>query len=178
MKRSWAAVFAAAAVVVAAVLFVSTGFSADGPRQGLHVGNIPPDFSATDLSGGKQSLAQYRDKIVVLHFWASWCPYCRGEMPKLIRIHNELGQQGVKVLAVSVDEDTAKLSQLVASAKVPYAVIPDIRNDLAIAADYRVYGIPVTYVIGRNGQVTARFQGPGDLFEAVKKAVDKSPLPS
>ena len=142
--------------------------------EGLASGQRPPVFHVTDLEGRPQSLAQYGGKVVVLHFWATWCPYCRAEIPKLLRIHRELAARGVTILAVGVDENVGQLRQFVASSRLPYAVIADAEANFALAQDYEIVGIPATYVIGRDGRLAALLSGPSDLFTVVQRvaAVD------
>ena len=139
-------------------------------RTGTRAGFRPPDFSARDLSGQQQTLARYRGRLLVLHFWASWCPHCRGEIPELLDLHNR-GARDVKVLTVSVDEDPAALQRFIASAGLPYPVIADAQVSPPISSRYRVQGIPVTVVIGRDGLIAARLDGAGDIHGAVQRAM-------
>lgn len=139
--------------------------------KGLRPGKQPPDFSASDLNGTTQSLKAYRGKVVVLHFWATWCPYCRNEAPKLKTIHQRWGGKDVQVLAVSVDEDQGKLHQFVKAQQLPYTVIWEGDAQDALSDLYAVSGIPVTYIIGRDGLVAERFTGAADLVPAVARVV-------
>jgi len=142
--------------------------------EGLSVGQRPPAFSVLDLQGQRQSLKQYRGQVVVLHFWATWCPYCRGEIPKLLQIHEQGSPQGVTVLAVSVDEDLAQLQAFVQQAGLPYIVIPDARSPSSVASAYGVRGIPVTYLLDRDGRIAYRFFGSADLLGAVQHLLARS----
>ena len=144
---------------------------------GLSVGRRPPAFSALDLRGQRQTLTQYRGRVVVLHFWATWCPYCRGEIPKLLEVQHHGDTQDVTVLAVSVDRDVEQLEAFVARATLPYIVIPDARSDTPLAGLYGVQGIPVTYVLDRDGRIAYRFFGSADLIGAVQRLMEKSPAP-
>ena len=145
--------------------------------EGLSVGQRPPPFAATDLRGQRQSLKQYRGQVVVLHFWATWCPYCRGEIPKLLEVYRHGETQDVTVLAVSVDRDVEQLAAFVTQATLPYIVIPDARSDTSLADLYGVQGIPVTYVLDRDGRIAYRFFGSADLIGAVQRLMAKSPAP-
>ncbi len=142
--------------------------------RGLGKGQQPPAFSAQDLDGRPHSLEQHAGKIIVLHFWATWCPYCRSEIPKLTRIHRELASKDVIVLAVSVDEDLGQLRSFVASSQLPYAVIPDAEGNFALTDAYAVSGIPVTYIIGRDGKMAARLSGAGDMHAIVQRLAGAS----
>ena len=145
--------------------------------EGLSVGQRPPAFSVLDLQGQQHSLKQYRGRVVVLHFWASWCPYCRGEIPKLLQIHEQNSPQEVAVLAVSVDQDLAQLQTFVQQAGLPYIVIPDARNPSSIASAYGVQGIPVTYLLDRDGRIAYRFLGSADLLGAMQRLLAPSSAP-
>ena len=145
-------------------------------RTGTRAGFRPPDFSARDLAGQPQTLARYRGRLLVLHFWASWCPHCRGEIPELVDLHDQ-GAHDVKVLTVSVDEDPAALRRFIASAGLPYPVIADAQASAPISNRYRVQGIPVTVIIGRDGLIAARLDGAGDIRGAVQRALGAAARP-
>ncbi len=161
-------------VIVSAVVMIAGTVSAASSR-GLRPGKQPPDFSAPDLTGVTQSLQAYRGKIVVLHFWATWCPYCRGEVPKLKEIQSRWGSKQVKILAVSLDEDLAKLQQFVQAQQLPYVVIWEGHAEDVLSDLYAVSGLPPTYLIGTDGLVIERFSGAADLVPAVQRAVETSP---
>ena len=137
----------------------------DGPGSGQR----PPAFSAKDLTGTEQTLAKYAGNVVVLHFWATWCGYCRAEIPKLKEVHQRWSSRGVTILAVSIDEDPARLRSFIKQALLPYEVIPDGENDFAISLEYGLVGVPLTYIIAPDGRVALRFAGPADLTGAVER---------
>ncbi len=160
---------AALLLAVGGTQAASAGASA---KRGLARGQLPPPVHASDLDGKPQSLDQYIGKVVVLHFWATWCPYCRMEIPKLKRVHQEMADKGVVVLAVSMDEDTDKLLQFVAASEIPYPVIADAKQNFTLAESYQIFGIPVTYVIGRDGHLLGRTQ---DVLAAAELAAALKP---
>lgn len=154
---------------------------AQSKREGDHafsVGQRPPAFSVKDLRGQRQTLKQYRGQVVVLHFWATWCPYCRGEIPKLLEAFQHGAQQRVTVLTVSVDKDLAQLQAFVEQAALPYSVIHDGDQDSSLADAYGVGGIPVTYLIDRDGRIAYRFSGSSDFVSAIQYLLAKDPAPS
>lgn len=152
-----------------------TSAQVESDGAGLTVGARPPGFSATDLNGSPHSLQRYQGKIVVLHFWASWCPYCRGEIPKLTRIQEEWASKGVAVLAISADEDVAQLKRFVAKERLPYPVIADAEARSSVASRYQLTGVPTTYVVARDGRIASRIEGRGDLIGAVQRALSQPP---
>jgi peroxiredoxin len=173
MKRRALAASALAVLMLSAPVSAPEG-QASPARRGLAVGQQPPALSVKDLEGRPYSLerlAKEKD-VVVLHFWATWCPYCRAEIPGLARIHNELAAKGVTVLAVSVDDNLSALRRFVAGNKLPYPVIPDVEQGFELADGYAVEGIPITYLIGRDGLIVSHMGGKSGLFESVKRLAE------
>lgn len=141
--------------------------------EGLLVGQRPPRFSATDLSGTRHTLEQYEGSILVLHFWASWCPYCRSQIPELKTLHEEWAWKGVEVLTISIDQDLGKLRSFLQQSPLPYPVIADTETSLLLGQRYDVAGVPLTFVLGRDGQIIVRLRGRADILGAVRTALDE-----
>ena len=121
-------------------------------------GERAPGFSLPKVDGGKASLAEQKGKVVLVYFWATWCGYCRKELPVAIeKIVRERRGQPFTVLAVSIEEPR----DLVASyAGLTSSVLLD--GDGAVAREYRVRATPTTIVIGRDGRLVARAAGTRD----------------
>ena len=105
------------------------------------------------MDGKPWSLKDQRGKVVVLNFWATWCPPCRKEMPDLEKLYQQFKEQGLVILAIS-DEDAGKVKPFVAGEKVTYPVLLDPGrkvNEL-----FQVEGIPKTFVYDRNGKLVAQ----------------------
>lgn len=171
MRRSWYA------VAVLCCGLVVTAAEAKGRRAafGFGVGYRPPEFTASDLNGTRQSLADQKGSVVVLHFWASWCPYCRSEIPELTQLHREWASKGVRVVTISTDEDVAKLKQFVMQSGLPYPIIADAEAEDSVAEQYAITGIPMTYIIDRDGLIVQRLTGASEIIEAVKRALAQPP---
>jgi peroxiredoxin len=110
------------------------------------------DFTLTDLEGKSWTLSELRGKVVVVNFWATWCPPCRKEMPDLEALYDRFKSEGLAVLAIS-DEDAAKVRPFIAEHQVTYPVLLDPGrkvNDL-----FQVEGIPKTFVYDRSGKLVA-----------------------
>jgi len=111
------------------------------------------DFTLTDLSGKSGTLKQLNGKVVVVNFWATWCPPCRKEMPDLEALYQQFKDQGLVILAIS-DEDMGKVKPFVAQEKVTYPILLDPGrkvNEL-----FQISGIPKTFVYDRNGKLAAQ----------------------
>ncbi len=111
------------------------------------------DFTLAEISGKTWTLKELRGKVVLLNFWATWCPPCRKEMPDLEALYNQFKDQGLVILAIS-DEDESKVRPFVAEQKVTYPVLLDPGrkvNEL-----FQIEGIPKTFVYDRSGNLVAQ----------------------
>lgn len=121
-------------------------------------GERAPGFSLPKVDGGKTSLAEQQGKVVLVYFWATWCGYCRKELPVAIeKIVRERKGQPFTVLAVSIEEPRDLVASYVKGAGVTSSVLLD--GDGAVAREYRVRATPTTIVIGRDGRLVARAAG-------------------
>ena len=128
------------------------------------------EFSLKDLQSKKVSLSDFRGKVVLLNFFATWCPPCRQEIPELIKIYQQNKQKGLEILGISLDAEEASfmLKNFVRQMKIPYPVLIGTE---AVAEDYRVFGVPITLIINREGKIVKRFEGlvPPRYFENALK---------
>ena len=130
-----------------------------GGTRPPHVGTSAPDFTVQD-SDRKVSLDEFRGKIVVLNFWATWCPPCLDEMPSLVHMQQRMKNKGVEVLAISVDADEGAYQEFLKSYKVDLLTVRDPAqksNNL-----YGTFKFPETYIIDRQGVLRRKFVGPID----------------
>jgi len=123
-----------------------------------------PDFNLRDANGGTSSLSAYRGSLVLLNFWATWCGPCREEMPSMDQLSRNFGGQGLVVVAVNQRENAALINKFMKTHSLNFATPMD--TDGRVAASYRVYGIPVTYLIDGNGQAIGMKSGPRDWSSA------------
>jgi peroxiredoxin len=133
-----------------------------------------PDFNLRDTNGGIASLSGYRGNLVLLNFWATWCAPCREEMPSMEQLSRSFGGQGFAVVAVNQRENAALANKFMKAHGLNFTVPLD--TDGRVAASYRVYGIPVTYLIDANGQALGMKSGPRDwasrdVIEAFRKLI-------
>ena len=123
------------------------------------IGSVAPDFTLQDADR-KISLSELRGKIVVLNFWATWCPPCVEEMPSLVQMQQRLKNKGVSVLAVSLDVDENAYHKFLKDYKVDLLTVrdPDQKSNNL----YGTFKFPETYIIDRNGVMRRKFIGPVD----------------
>jgi thiol-disulfide isomerase/thioredoxin len=122
-----------------------------------------PDFTLPDLDEETHKLSDYRGKVVMLNFWATWCPPCRREIPSMESIYHDLGKSGFVVLAVNEFEDPdhvfAYMGQL--SVLPNFPVLLD--TDSKVSQDYKVKGLPTTVLIDKQGRIVYRAVGGRDF---------------
>ena len=120
-----------------------------------------PAFSLPDLAGGRASLADYRGKVVMLHFWATWCLPCRAEVPKLHRLWNHFRSRGLEVVCVNVDRGGPEgVQAFMRETDAHFSTLLDPGG--RVRSLYEVRGLPTTYLIGRDGRITGRIIGERD----------------
>jgi peroxiredoxin len=111
------------------------------------------DFTLLDLQGKPWHLRDLKGKVVLVNFWATWCPPCRKEMPDLQALYDKYKDQGFLVLSIS-DEETAKVSPFIAERKITYPVLLDPGRKINDA--FIVEGIPKSFVYDREGKMVAQ----------------------
>ncbi|MGE0406131.1 MAG: peroxiredoxin family protein [Candidatus Korobacteraceae bacterium] len=120
------------------------------------IGQPAPDFTVQD-SDRKVTLSELRGKVVVLNFWATWCPPCVEEMPSLVTMQSKLKDKGVTVLAVSLDKDESAYRKFVAERQISLLTVRDPQEKSN--ALYGTFMYPETYIIDREGVVRRKFIG-------------------
>jgi peroxiredoxin len=126
-----------------------------------------PEFTRRDLNSGNLDLATFRGKVVLLNFWATWCAPCQVEMPRFVQWQRQYGPQGFQVIGISMDDDPELARKLYARLKLNY---PVAMGDEKLGELYGgVLGLPLTYLIDRNGEVRAQFQGETNLKTIEKR---------
>jgi thiol-disulfide isomerase/thioredoxin len=127
-----------------------------------------PDFNLRDGGGGLASLGGNRGNLTLLNFWATWCGPCREEMPSMEQLSRSFGSQGFTILAINQRESAAQVMRYMKTHGLNFRAPLD--SDGRVAASYRVYGIPVTFLIDGNGQAIGMKSGSRDW--AAREVVD------
>ena len=149
------------AVMTAALLM--TGACAKSGA--MEVGETAPDFALQDLQGNKVSLSDFKGKVVILDFFASWCPPCKEEIPDFIALQNSYGKEGFSMMGVSLT-DLNDTKNFAVKMGVNYPLLID--DGKASVAYGPIRSIPTTFVIGKDSKVAKVYIGyrPKDVFES------------
>jgi thiol-disulfide isomerase/thioredoxin len=198
-KPSKVAVFIAMAAVAIAILIVMLAPGAENPAPPAadSKGNLtgspntaeedaaadakaagksaPLNFTLKDMNGVDVKLAAFKGKPIVLNFWATWCGPCRAEIPSLVELNTQYGQEGkdVVILGISVDDPIEKLKPYASQMKMNYPVLVGAGREDVQDAFGPLWGIPVTVFIDRNGKIAKKHSGIAskEQFEQEIKAL-------
>ena len=124
-----------------------------------HVGSPAKEFSVTD-SDHTVSLNQYRGQVVLVNFWATWCPPCVEELPSLMTLQERMKGRGIVVVGVSIDVDGDAYHRFLKLHGINFVTVRD--PDQKVAGMYGTSGWPETYIIDRQGVLRRKFVGPVD----------------
>lgn len=171
MKRNGRA--ATIAVILAAVVLVTLiGINRDRFTP-LDVGSRAPEYAALTLGGDTVRLSSFAGNVVLLNIWATWCLPCVREMPALQRLHEQLGDRGLSIVAVSVDEPSAlrggvpglveEVREFARGFDLTFTVLYDPSG--GIQSRYQVNGLPTTFIIDRDGRIHRKVLGAAEWDE-------------
>ena len=140
-------------------------------------GAAAPDFTVKDLDDKNVSLAQYKGKVVLVNFWATWCEPCRVEIPLLIQFQNKYSARGFTILGIAVDEEGKKVVQPYVEKErfdvngTPTPMnYPIVIGDSSVADKFGgIIGYPTSFLISRDGRIVQRILGPVNEIELSKK---------
>lgn len=128
-----------------------------------------PDFSVTDIQGRKLSLSEFHGKVVLLDFWATWCAPCLQEIPHFVDMQRKYGEQGFQAIGISMDDGPKPVQQFYEEHKLNY---PVAIGSSKLAESYGgILGLPVTFVINRDGQIRKKFVGATDPAQIEQEVV-------
>ena len=159
--------------VVTPALAVLVGLAVLGPAVWAEVDRFRPWTGPTpplelkDLGGQTHTLADYRGRVVLINFWATWCPPCRDEMPTLQTLHERLAGRPFAILGVNYGESSARIESFLRGVPVGFPILRDPRHE-AITA-WRVRTLPASFLVGPDGQI--RYAVVGELDWAAEEVV-------
>lgn len=127
---------------------------------------IAPEFSLKDVNGAVRKLSDFKNKVVIIDFWATWCPPCRQEIPHFIDLYDRYKNQGLEIIGVAMDSNPGRvLSAFIEENSINYTVL------IGNGEVYDLYGgiaaIPTTFIIDKDGKIRKRYIGYNEkeIFE-------------
>lgn len=154
MLTRWA--LAATLLLLGNPVFAAGGFRTLDPVD-------PPALSLDDLSGTPHTLGEYRGKVVLVNFWAAWCPPCRREMPSMQRLKEKMTGRGFAILGIDSAEPRDEVIAFLQTIKVDFPILLD--PDSAATKRWKVYALPTSFLIDRRGKVRYSLAGPAEWDE-------------
>ena len=140
--------------------------------RGARLDSMAADFSLQDMSGKTVKLSDYKGKVVLLEFWATWCPPCRASVPGLEKLHKAYKDKGLVLLAVSMDEGGwDEVRSFIKESGITYTILKGTED---VAKKYQVRSIPMMLVLDKEGKISKRYLGMGsdeDLEKDIKASL-------
>jgi len=158
-------------VVLRPVVVPQRTVTAAGSDAAALTSAMAPEFRAQTLDGTQASLSDFKGNVVLINFWATWCPPCVREIPRLVRLSEKYGAEGLVVLGVNstYQDDPAKVAQFVRDQRISYPVLLDAEAE--VSRKYPARLMPTTYIVDRNGRIVHTKVGEVDeaaLEEQIK----------
>jgi peroxiredoxin len=153
-RRAIAAILLFLAVAVVAC----GGGSGSSPARGIDQGKVAVDFRLQDLDGQEVALSEYQGRVVMVNFWATWCPPCRAEIPDIEAAYRARREDGLVVLGVSVEQTRDHVAAFVNAVGMSYPVLLD--ESAQVYKMYRVPGLPMSLFLDREGVIQVLHVGP------------------
>ena len=131
------------------------------------------NFTVKDMNGASVKLADYKGKVLLVNFWATWCPPCKAELPGLIQLYDQYKDKGLVVLGVSGDDDAETLRAFASEWKINYPMLVGRDENDLLDAYGPIFGYPISVIVGRDGAVCGRHVGPAtkEQFEQEIRAL-------
>jgi peroxiredoxin len=131
------------------------------------------DFTVKDMNGAKVRLTDYKGKVILINFWATWCAPCQVEIPGFIELYAQYKDKGFVILGVSGDDDAETLRTFATQWKINYPMLVGLGEDQLLDAYGPLFGYPTSVIVGRDGAVCGRHVGPAtkEEFEREIKAL-------
>ncbi len=146
--------------------FLLSGCKKKAPAQPV-VGVNAPDFVLTDINGQPHSLSSMKGKVVVIDFWATWCPPCQASIPIMNKLYEKFKGANFEMLGISIDDGAGADGMVRSFVKNFQVAYPVARDDKGVADMYGVSGIPNLFIIGKDGVIRDHHMGysPDELDE-------------
>jgi len=157
-----------------------SGLTLLGPAQArdlqVYKGGATPPLVLKDLSGKTHDLKQYRGKVVLINFWATWCPPCRAEMPSMQRLKAKMAGKPFVILAVDMGEEESVVKNYIREIKTDFTVLLD--KDGRALKSWKVFAFPTSYVVDTQGKIRYGLYGASEWDAADKVQKISQLMPS
>jgi peroxiredoxin len=141
-------------------------------QERLAIGTQFPDFNENDVMGKPLSIANYKGKVVMIDFWATWCPPCRGEIPNVVATYQKYHDKGFEIIGVSLDSDRDKLLSFIKDNNMTWQQFFDGQGwSNKLAVKYGIESIPMTFLLDGNGKIIGKDLRGEELTGAVANAL-------
>lgn len=127
-------------------------------------GQKAPDFTLKDINGNSVSLSSFKGHVILLNFWATWCPPCRAEIPSLNKLNDILKKKGLVILTVSTDRSVVDVKDFLKKTPVNFTVLVDYNLNVSKSL-YKVFMMPTTFLIDKRGVIVEKYFGEQDWTE-------------
>ena len=136
---------------------LSLFFGCGKKPESVQIGDSVHDFSLHDQAGKVHNMAENKGKVILLRFWADWCPNCKEEMPKIDEVYRNLKDKGFVVIGINVKQSEEAVAAFVKEYSISFPTPLD--KDAATAKKYGVVGLPTTFIIDKNGKIREKVMG-------------------
>ena len=165
-------------LIIWTVCFLACFFLDFGCKKDVGAGPVAPDFSLSDLSGKVHTLSKYKGNVVILDFWATWCPPCRMSIPELVKLQEKFKDKGLVILGVSMDDPWQTTNKYLQAFKEKFKInYATLRYDQKVIRDYFGYKspvIPTMFIIDREGRIRDKHEGyrPGAIEKSLRGVLE------
>ncbi len=144
-------------------LFTAEGFAQPPSPYAVEKlsGQKAPDFTLKDINGNPISMSSFKGKVILLNFWATWCPPCRAEIPSMNKLNDILKKKGLVILAVSTDRAVVDVKDFLKKTPVNFTVLVDYNLNVSRSL-YKVFMMPTTFLIDKRGVIVEKYFGEQD----------------
>jgi peroxiredoxin len=134
--------------IAGSVLFLAIVIA---PAQGNFPGERAPDFTLKSISGKNLKLSEFRGRVILVNFWATWCKPCKEELPYFNRLYTKYRDLGLEILGINIDKDSLQASGMSQALNLTFPILLDPPGQ--VSSRYKIRSMPTTFVIGKDGTI-------------------------